>query len=156
MAAGGRCAPRARPITWSGWPVELDRPPRVVAEVGCGDGVLLELMAARGLGESHHGYEISEKAVAIATERLGPGAVERFDGEHLPVADRAYDLGVLSHVLEHVPDPMPLLRETARASPCRGGGGPARGQPRPRRGPRPSAGARRSATCTAGAAATST
>ena len=95
----------------------LDRPPRLVAEVGCGDGVLLELLAGRGLGQSHYGYEISEKAVAIATERLGPGAVERFDGERLPVADATYDLGVLSHVLEHVPDPLPLLRETARA--CR-------------------------------------
>ncbi len=94
----------------------LDRSPRVVTEVGCGDGVLLELLAGRGLGESHQGYEISEKAVAIATERLGPGVVERFDGERLPVADATYDLGVLSHVLEHVPDPLPLLRETARVS----------------------------------------
>ncbi|HEX5910159.1 MAG TPA: class I SAM-dependent methyltransferase [Thermoleophilaceae bacterium] len=95
---------------------ELDRPPAAVAEVGCGDGVLLELMARRGLGETHHGYEISERAVQIATDRLGPGAVERFDGEHLPVADATYDLGVLSHVLEHVPDPLPLLRETGRAA----------------------------------------
>ena len=94
----------------------LDRPPRSVAEVGCGDGVLLQLMGERGLGESHHGYEISERAVAIAGDRLGPGVVERFDGERLPVADAAYDLAVLSHVLEHVPDPLPLLRETARAA----------------------------------------
>ncbi len=95
---------------------QLDRAPRVVAEVGCGDGVLLELMRTRGLGESHNGYEISERAVKLAGDRLGPGVVERFDGEHLPVADHAYDLGVLSHVLEHVPDPLPLLRETARVS----------------------------------------
>ena len=94
----------------------LDRPPRSVAEVGCGDGVLLQLMAERGLGETHHGYEISERAVTIAGDRLGPGVVERFDGEHLPVADAAYDLAVLSHVLEHVPDPLPLLRETGRAA----------------------------------------
>ena len=116
MAAGARCARRARPTTWPGWPVNWNAPPRVVAEVGCGDGVLLELMRGRGLGESHNGYEISERAVKLAGDRLGPGVVERFDGEHLPVADRAYDLGVLSHVLEHVPDPLPLLRETARVS----------------------------------------
>ena len=95
----------------------LDHAPRSVAEIGCGDGVLLELMGRRGLGDSHQGYEISERAVTIAGDRLGPGVVERFDGERLPVADHAFDLGVLSHVLEHVPDPMPLLRETARA--CR-------------------------------------
>ncbi|HYI38056.1 MAG TPA: class I SAM-dependent methyltransferase [Thermoleophilaceae bacterium] len=95
----------------------LGEPPRRIAEVGCGDGVLLELMERRGLGDEHRGYEISEKAVTIAGDRLGAGVVERFDGEHLPVPDGAYDLGVLSHVLEHVPDPLPLLQETARA--CR-------------------------------------
>ena len=50
--------------------------------------------------------------------RSGPScAVASFDGERLPEADGAFDLGVLSHVLEHVPDPVALLRETARV--CR-------------------------------------
>jgi SAM-dependent methyltransferase len=43
--------------------------------------------------------------------------LEAFDGTALPVGDGEYDLGLLSHVLEHVPDPLPLLREAARA--CR-------------------------------------
>ena len=43
--------------------------------------------------------------------------VALYDGEHLPAADGTYDLGILSHVLEHVPDPAALLREVGRA--CR-------------------------------------
>lgn len=94
----------------------LPKPPRTVAEVGCGDGVLLETLAQRGLGESHHGFEISERAVEIARGRPGLDSVQRFDGLRLPVADGSYDLAVLSHVLEHVPDPLPLLAETGRVA----------------------------------------
>ena len=92
-------------------------PPRTVAEVGCGDGVLLTLLARRGVGERRQGYEISERAVAIAAGRPEIERVECFDGARLPAPDGAFDLGVLSHVLEHVPDPPALLREVARA--CR-------------------------------------
>lgn len=95
---------------------ELPEPPRAVAEVGCGDGVLLEMLAKRGVGEIHHGFEISDRAVEIAAGRPRVDSVERFDGLHLPAADGAYDLAVLSHVLEHVPDPLPLLKETARVA----------------------------------------
>ena len=95
----------------------LAESPRLVAEVGCGDGGVLSALAARGLGERRHGFEISERAVQLAAGRPEIERVQRFDGATLPASDGAYDLGVLSHVLEHVPDPVPLLAETARA--CR-------------------------------------
>lgn len=95
----------------------LPEAPHKIADVGCGDGVLLTLLARRGVGERRHGFEISERAADIAARRPEIERVERFDGINLPVADGAYDLGVLSHVLEHVPEPVPLLREVARA--CR-------------------------------------
>jgi len=95
----------------------LPGPPRTVAEVGCGDGVLLAELGRRGVGESRDGFDISERAVAYAASRPEVDTARRFDGATLPVADAAYDLGILSHVLEHVPDPLPLLRDTARA--CR-------------------------------------
>jgi SAM-dependent methyltransferase len=86
-------------------------------EVGCGDGALLCELHRRGFGGALSGVEIAEAAVAIARSRPQIDSVELYDGLHLPAADGAYELGVLSHVLEHVPDPVALLSEVARA--CR-------------------------------------
>jgi SAM-dependent methyltransferase len=86
-------------------------------EVGCGDGALLCELHGRGFGGRLSGVEISEAAVAIARERPQLDAVVRYDGHHLPFGEGAYDLGILSHVLEHVPDPAALLAEVARV--CR-------------------------------------
>jgi SAM-dependent methyltransferase len=90
-----------------------------VAEIGCGDGSLLAELSSRGFGGSLAGFEISEAALELARGRAIPRVVslEVFDGARLPVDDGAFDLGVLSHVLEHVVDPGALLREAARA--CR-------------------------------------
>ena len=88
--------------------------PHSVFDVGCGDGALLGELAARGFGGSLSGLEISEAAVAIARSRAGIERVERFDGTHIEAADGSFELGVLSHVLEHVSEPRVLLGEVAR------------------------------------------
>lgn len=90
--------------------------PMSILDVGCGDGALLCELRRRGFGERLVGVEIAPAAVAIAQTR-GLDAVELYDGAHLPAAAGEYELGILSHVLEHVPDPVALLAETARA--CR-------------------------------------
>jgi SAM-dependent methyltransferase len=84
-------------------------------EVGCGDGALLCELHRRGFGGRLSGVEISTAAVSIALGRAELDAVELYDGRSLPFDDGAYDLGILSHVLEHVPDPSALLAEVARA-----------------------------------------
>jgi SAM-dependent methyltransferase len=85
-------------------------------EVGCGDGALLsELSRRRAFGGRLAGVEITQAAVSIARTRPEIDSVELYDGLHLPVPDGAYELGIVSHVLEHVPDPPALLAEIARA-----------------------------------------
>jgi SAM-dependent methyltransferase len=86
-------------------------------EVGCGDGALLSELRRRHFGGRLAGVEITPAAVEIARTRWELDSVELYDGVHLPAADGAYDLGIVSHVLEHVPDPPVLLNEIARA--CR-------------------------------------
>jgi SAM-dependent methyltransferase len=88
--------------------------PESTLEVGCGDGALLGELHARDFGGALHGVEITAAAVSIAKARAEIDSVELYDGQHLPAATGAYELGILSHVLEHVPDPAGLLGEVAR------------------------------------------
>jgi SAM-dependent methyltransferase len=93
---------------------EAGRTPSSTLEVGCGDGALLCELRRRGFGGRLCGLEIAPTAVSIARDRREIDAVELFDGLRVPADDGAYELGILSHVLEHVPEPSLLLAEVAR------------------------------------------
>lgn len=91
--------------------------PRTVVDVGCGDGAMLAELTRRGFTPDRRvGFELSASAVPLAREQPGVDEAHPFDGAHLPVADGAFDVAILSHVLEHVVDPAELLREAARAA----------------------------------------
>jgi SAM-dependent methyltransferase len=91
------------------------RPERLV-EIGCGDGALLAELGRRGAAGALAGFDVSDEAVRAARAR-GLAQVEPFDGHRLPVGDGAFDVALVSHVLEHVDDPPALLREAARVAP---------------------------------------
>jgi SAM-dependent methyltransferase len=90
--------------------------PVAVAEVGCGDGSVLSELGRRGFGARRIGFEISAAAVRIAAQRPEITEAVVFDGARLPAEDGEYDLAFATHVLEHVPDPVPLLREMMRVA----------------------------------------
>jgi SAM-dependent methyltransferase len=92
------------------------RPARLV-EIGCGDGALLAELGRRGAAAALAGFDVSEEAVRAARAR-GLEAIDAFDGHRLPVPDDAFDVALLSHVLEHVTQPAELLREAARVAPA--------------------------------------
>jgi SAM-dependent methyltransferase len=100
---------------WTRWfapmrgTIDVARPPAGarVLDFGCGDGKLLDLLAAAGWET----YGV-EPATDVAFRRH-----RRLD---LVPEDARFDLVVLNHVLEHVPNPLQLLRQLAGA--CRPGG----------------------------------
>jgi SAM-dependent methyltransferase len=76
-------------------------------DIGAGIGQFLS--AARNYYDDVYGTEVSDSAIRIAKERY---AVDLFEGTVESVASRGmvFDNVSLFHVLEHVPDPLSVLR----------------------------------------------
>ncbi len=77
-------------------------------DIGCGTGWLGEEFS------SYTGLDGSAQAVEIARER-GRNVLEGNVDEPLPFADESFDAVVMKDVLEHVSDPVLLVREARRA-----------------------------------------
>lgn len=95
----------------AGWVAEMLRPlaPRSVCDVGCGSGALLVELASTLGDVDLVGFDIAPDAVALARQsgvdaRLGP-------------IEGSYDVVLLIDVVEHVLDPVGLLREAAAHAP---------------------------------------
>ncbi len=80
-----------------------------VLDVGCGDGTLLRELSRRGSWELH-GLDFNPDAIEAA--RHGEPPIQLFLGtlEDAPYEERRFDLIVMHHVLEHVPEPVTTLR----------------------------------------------
>ena len=86
-----------------------------MVDIGCGEGSLASELASTDFFSELVGMEVSGSGVLACTERRIPNAsFERFDGSTIPYPDQSFDLAVLSHVVEHLPDPRSLIREAAR------------------------------------------
>lgn len=82
-------------------------------DVGCGDGILLDLLA-RHFGSSWRirGFEISQNRAEIARGR-GHAVLADASGA-VPVEDSSFDVVTSTHVIEHVPDDVRYAAELRR------------------------------------------
>lgn len=82
-----------------------------VLEVGCGAGHILERVPNGKL----YGIDISEIQIKRANERLGKRVeLKKAPGEKIPYEDKYFDTILCSEVIEHVMEPLPLLKEINR------------------------------------------
>jgi len=92
------------------FPVFVDRRDNLLVDVGCGRGDFLGRM--RSLGWNVLGIEPDPVAAALAQQRGVPVFRGTLNEAELP--DATADQVSLNHVLEHVHDPLRLLRECHR------------------------------------------
>lgn len=78
-----------------------------VLDVGCGDGTIARLIAARRPDLSLTGIDTLARPSTCIPVAL-------YDGGHLPYPDGSFDVAMLVDVLHHAEDPEALLREARR------------------------------------------
>jgi SAM-dependent methyltransferase len=81
-------------------------------DVGCGDGSFLVLM--RSIGWRVAGIEPNPAAAKVARDRHGLD-VSVGNIEELDLSESAYDAVTMQHVIEHVHEPISVLKATYRA-----------------------------------------
>jgi ubiquinone/menaquinone biosynthesis C-methylase UbiE len=89
-----------------------------VLEVGAGDGSILKELSDHHFASEYSAVEISKSGAQHIRSRgiANLRSAKVFDGYHLSFEDNAFDVVILSHVLEHVEYPRLLLNELKRVA----------------------------------------
>lgn len=91
---------------------------RRILDVGCGEGTIAEI--ARDRFKDLYGCDLSETALREASKRGEAGVCADLDGASLPYRDGSFDCVTCLEVIEHVFDPVHLLKELYRVLRARG------------------------------------
>lgn len=87
-----------------------------VLEIGCGEGVFLHHLKDHLRGKEVHGIDLDPNELETAKKNIPFATLMTANGDHLPFADKSFDLVFCCEVLEHVEDPEKVFREMKRVS----------------------------------------
>lgn len=97
---------------------ELKLRPGRLLDLGCNDGVIMDYFKKQGMDV--HGLEISDRAIELARQR-GLNTVIQGDVEHrLPYEDASFDVVFWGDNVEHLFEPLKVLKEIHRVLKPRG------------------------------------
>lgn len=89
-------------------------PKGIALDVGCGDGLLLQMLSEKGI--EVQGVDISDVAVDVCTQKGFTVSKSDFTTDALPFGDGTFDTVIALDVLEHVYNPEKLLAEMDRVA----------------------------------------
>ena len=89
-----------------------------VLDVGCGPGVNYEVLASFGRASSYVGVDTAEGAIEIARRRYPTGDFRVADADSLlpEFGKQCFDVVLVRHVLEHLPDFQTVLSQAIDVS----------------------------------------
>ena len=92
--------------------------PGSVIEIGCGTGAVLRRLHAANFARHYFCTDLSPSAIDYVRASCPAFAANAAVGqaEALAFPDGAFDLAILSHVIEHMEDPLGALREASRVA----------------------------------------
>lgn len=88
------------------WLINKIDPNAKIVDIGCGDATLWKI----------HGLYGKENIVLVDIDLYDHPNFVRADAHNLPFKDKSFDIALLCEILEHVEDPVQVLREAKRVA----------------------------------------
>lgn len=87
-------------------------------EIGCGTGAVLRELHAHSFAEAYACIDVSHSAVQFSRDACHSFSPQAYVGSAgaLPFQDAAFSVAILTHVVEHLEDPVSALREASRVA----------------------------------------
>jgi SAM-dependent methyltransferase len=87
-------------------------------EIGCGTGAVLRFLHTMNFAQQYACVDVALPAVQFVQKTCGDFVQRAFVGlaDALPFQDAVFDVAILTHVVEHLQNPVPAIREAARVA----------------------------------------